>query len=258
MNYKFINVEERKDNQVTEIVLNSPPANILTSKMMDEISDCLKVQQKVSDKKLIVLSGEGKNFSYGASVKEHLPEFVGDMLPKFHKFIGEILACRIPTLAKVSGSCLGGGFELALACTFIFADQNAKLGIPEIKLAVFPPPACVLLPWRCGDAFASQMILTGEAYPVSQLLEKGIISAVSEEGNLDMDVAAFCNNFILPKSGASLRIACSAARMTTINQYQQYIKQLEQLYLKDLMETQDAVEGIKSFVEKRKPEWNNK
>lgn len=257
MSYKFIKIREKQNNQITEIILNTPPANIVTAKMMDEISDCLKTQQEIADKKLIVFSGDGKNFSFGASVEEHLPEFVNDMLPRFHRFIGEILGCKIPTLAKVSGSCLGGGFELALACTFIFADQKAKLGVPEIQLAVFPPPACVLLPLRCGDAFASQMILTGEIFAASQLLKKGIVNAASEEGNLDADVDKFIGKFILQKSAAALRVACTAARKTTVDQYEQHIKKLEQLYLKDLMSTKDAVEGIKSFVEKRKPKWVN-
>lgn len=258
MQYQFIDVRELHNRQVTEIMLNTPPANILTSKMMEEISDCLKIQQENRDKKLIILSGAGKNFSYGASVEEHLPEFVGEMLPGFHKFISEILGCKIPTLAKVSGSCLGGGFELALACTFIFADQNARMGVPEIQLAVFPPPACILLPLRCGDALASQMILTGSALPAPQLMERGIINSVSEEGNLDAAVNSFCENSILPKSAAALRMACSAARVTTAGQFHQYIGQIEKLYLKDLMATKDAAEGIKSFVEKRKPEWVNK
>jgi len=257
MSYKSIKIQEKQNNQITEIILNTPPANIITAKMMDEISDCLKSQQEIADKKVIVFSGEGKNFSFGASVEEHLPEFVNDMLPRFHRFIGEILGCKIPTLAKVSGSCLGGGFELALACTFIFADQKSKLGVPEIQLAVFPPPACVLLPLRCGDAFASQMILTGEVFGASKLLDKGVVNAVLEDGNLDADVNTFIEQSITPKSAAALRIACTAARKTTVDQYEQHIKKLEQLYLKDLMTTKDAVEGIKSFTENRKPKWVN-
>lgn len=257
MSYEFIKIQEKQNNQITEIILNTPPANIVTAKMMDEISDCLKTQQEIADKKLIIFTGEGKNFSFGASVEEHLPEFVNDMLSRFHRFIGAILGCKIPTLAKVSGSCLGGGFELALACTFIHADQNAKMGVPEIQLAVFPPPASVLLPLRCGDAFASQMILTGEIYTASQLLGKNIINAVSEDGNLDADADTFIEQSITPKSAAALRIACTAARMVTVDHYKQYIGELEQLYLKDLMSTKDAVEGVKSFVEKRKPNWVN-
>ncbi len=257
MSYELIKIQGKHHDQVTEIILNPPPANIISVKMMDEISDCLKIQQEITDKKLIIFSGEGQHFSYGASVEEHLPEAVGDMLPRFHRFIGEILGCKIPTLAKVSGCCFGGGFELALACTFIFADQKAKLSVPEIQLAVFPPPASILLPLRCGDAFASQMILTGEPFGTPQLLEKGIVNAISEEGNLDADIDEFIKKSILPKSAAALRIACTAARTTVVEQYKQHIKKLEELYLKDLMSTRDAVEGIKSFTEKRKPKWVN-
>jgi len=257
MDYEFIKIQDKYDNQVTEILLNPPPANIVTAKMMEEISDCLKAQQKITDKKLIVISGEGKHFSYGASVEEHLPDIVGDMLPGFHKFIGNILTCKIPTMAKVSGCCLGGGFELALACTFIFADPNAKFGLPEIQLAVFPPPASVLLPLRCGDAFASQVILSGEMFGASKLMDHGVVNTVSDEGNLDAVVIEFIENVLLPKSAAALRIACTATRMTTVDNYQRYIKQIEELYLRDLMSTHDAVEGVKAFTEKRKPKWIN-
>ena len=78
MSYELIKIQGKHHDQVTEIILNPPPANIISVKMMDEISDCLKIQQKITDKKLIIFSGEGQHFSYGACVEEHLPEVVGD------------------------------------------------------------------------------------------------------------------------------------------------------------------------------------
>ena len=119
MNYDYIKIQEEYDGQITEIFLGPPPANIVCVKLMEEVLDCLKELKGISNKKLIIFTGEGKHFSYGASVEEHLPETVNDMIPKFHQFIGEILACEIPTLAKVSGLCLGGGFELSGAVSLV-------------------------------------------------------------------------------------------------------------------------------------------
>ena len=214
MSYDYIEIKEKFDGQVTEVLLGPPPANIICVKLIEEALDCLEKQKTISNKKLIIFTGEGKHFSYGASVEEHLPETVNDMIPKFHQFIGEILACEIPTLAKVSGLCLGGGFELALACTFLFSDKTAKFAIPEIQLGVFPPVASALLPFKGGDVFSSEMILTGETFGAHQLFERGILNTVEEKGGLDSSVSTFIEKMILPKSASSLKIACSAARLT--------------------------------------------
>ena len=257
MDYQHIIINETYDGQVAEVTLQPPPANIVSSAMMDEISRFLDAQQGISHRKLLIIAGAGKHFSFGAAVEEHTPDRVRGMLPKFHRFIGAVLASRVPTLAKVTGCCLGGGYELALACTFMFADHKAKFAVPEINLGVFPPPASVLLPLRGGDAFASEMILGGEMLPASRMKEQGIVNGVSEEGGLDADVAAFIERVILPKSAAALRFACTAARMSTVTHYGQYIDRLEALYLDGLMNTVDAVEGITAFLEKRDVAWTN-
>lgn len=255
MSYKCIKVGERNGGEVTEITLGPPPANILTSAMMEEISTQIREDEKNSDKKLIIFTGEGKHFSFGASVEEHKPENVGDMLPKFHAFIGDVITCPVPTLAAVTGLCLGGAFELVLACDFIFAEEGAKFAVPEIQLGVFPPVASVLLPFKCG--IASEIIVTGEQFTAERLHGLGLVNSVSERGKIGEKISAFIENQIHPKSASSLRITKSAASMVIAEQYGNYIGKLEELYLKDLMATADAVEGIEAFLEKRKPEWKD-
>ncbi len=257
MDYKQIKVEERYNRQVTEITLGPAPANILSAKMMSEISVQLKEDEKNPHKKLIIFKGEGKHFCFGASVEEHKHDQVGDMLPQFHKFIGEVIDCQVPTLAMVSGLCLGGGFELALACTFIFADEAARFAVPEIQLAVFPPVASILLPFRCGDVLSSQIILTGDQFSAIDLQKHSLVNDVAEKGKLEEVVSSFFDKQIQPKSAISLRIAYKACRMTLSEQYRDYIGKLEELYLKELMSTKDANEGIQSFLEKRKPKWQD-
>jgi len=169
MNHKLIEVTERNDGEITEIALGPPPANVLSAAMMEEISAQLREDAKKPQKKLVIFTGQGKHFSFGASVEEHTADRVGDMLPKFHSMIGDLLNCDIPTLARVSGRCLGGAFELVLACDFIFAAAGAKLGVPEMQLGVFPPVACVLVPLKCSGQLALQMAMTGESFTAEEL-----------------------------------------------------------------------------------------
>ena len=255
MSYELVQWEAKFDGQVSEIRLGTPSANIISAKAMAEISDCLEQAVKNVHCKLVIICGQGKNFSYGASVEEHAPGKVREMLPSFHTMIGKLLACPVPTLAKVTGFCLGGGFEVALACNFIFADDTAKFGVPEIQLGVFPPVAAALLPAQYGSIVASKLILTGEKLSGKELFGYGMITQLAETGNLDTTLATFIEKQILPKSAAALRIANYATRMAVIENYGRLIANLEKLYLNDLMGTKDAVEGIHSFLEKRQPKW---
>ncbi|MBI4926049.1 MAG: enoyl-CoA hydratase/isomerase family protein [Bdellovibrio sp.] len=257
MAYENIKVEKKFDGQISEISLNTPPANILTSKMLREISEALAQEEKDQKIKLIIFSAQEKNFSYGASVEEHLPAKVSEMLPVFHKLIGQVIKCPTPTLAQVRGLCLGGGFELALACNFIFTDTTAKFSVPEITLGVFPPVACALLPSCIGQAFASQFVLTGDKLTAKDLLDFKLAHTVVEPNLLELTTHAFIKQQILPKSASSLRMANRALRSSIIDQYDKYIVKLEKLYLEELMKTEDAKEGVKAFIEKRPPNWKN-
>lgn len=257
MSYELIQVKETHDGAVTKIILGPGPANILSAQMMQEISTQLKEDEKNPHKKLIVFTSEGKHFSFGASVEEHKPGQVNDMLPAFHRFIEDIITCSIPTLARVSGLCLGGSFEMVLACTFIYADETAKFGVPEIQLGVLPPVACLLLPLKCGEVISSEIILTGAQFKANELHNHGLVNEVVEKNQLDEAVSGFFEKEFLPKSASSIRIAHKGCRMVIAEQYKNLIGRLESLYLEDLMDTADAVEGINSFLEKRPPEWKD-
>jgi cyclohexa-1,5-dienecarbonyl-CoA hydratase len=257
MSPKHIKVTETFDGEVTEIALGPPPANILSAEVMREISSQLEEDGKKPHKKLIVFTGQGKHFSFGASVEEHTAEKVGDMLPAFHRFIGDLINCKVPTLAKVAGQCLGGGFELSLACDFIFSAEGAKLGVPEIQLGVFPPAACVLVPFKSGGRLASDMILTGRRFAAEELYRQGLVTVVTGADGLDEAVSSFFQERFHPRSASSLRMAKAAGNMILADLYRSFIGRIENLYLKDLMATADAVEGIQAFLGKRDPEWRN-
>lgn len=257
MSTDSIEVQERFSGQLIQITLTPPPANILTARMMGEIEGQLAQCIQNPSTKLVVIRGAGKHFSFGASVDEHTADRVGSMLPAFHRLVGKVLECEIPTLAQVSGMCLGGSFELVMACTFVWADETAKLGVPEIQLGVLPPVASVLLPLKCGHGASAEMILTGGTQLASDLQDSGLIQRVVPPGQLESVVDAFFEKDLQPKSGRSLRLAHRAQRMMMADTYRQYISRMEDLYLNELMATHDAVEGIASFLEKRKPVWKD-
>ncbi len=259
MAYKHLTVNETHDGQVVEVVLGPGPGNIISMGLIEELSSELeRLDPKLegnANRKLIIISGEGKHFSFGASVEEHKADNVGEMLPRLHRLIEDVLHYPVPTMAKITGQCLGGGFELVLACSMIFCSEDAKLGVPEIKLGVFPPAASVLLPCKTGDSITCQMVLTGEALSAGDLHRLGIVNTVADAGSLDDVVAEFVEKQILPKSASSIRVANDAARVHIREYYDSHMEACEKLYLDRLMSTADAVEGIEAFLDKRPPQW---
>jgi cyclohexa-1,5-dienecarbonyl-CoA hydratase len=240
------------DGQVLEIRLNAPPANILTSQMMTELERAIRDAHGIKKLKAIVLSGAGNHFSYGASVEEHLPEKVAAMLPGFHHLIECMLSSEILLVARVWGFCLGGAVEVDMACTFVFADEGAKFGVPEITLGVFPPVACALLPLY-GPSLASRLIVTGERVGARDL--GALVTCVSSA--LDKDLQEFLQSQILSKSASSLRFANSSANAHKLRVFREHIGELEKRYLHELMKSADACEGILAFVEKRPVRWSD-
>lgn len=257
MTYQTLEINEKYDGQVAEIILNDAPANILTAAMMAEIRDFLKEDLKNKDRKLLIFKGAGDHFCFGAAVEEHTADQVDNMLPGFHLMCGDILAHPVPTLANVSGFCLGGGLELALVCGLIFAEERSKYAVPEIQLGVFPPVAAALLPFLANGVTASHMLLTGAKLTAQELKDCGVINQIAPAAELDQLINDYIEKNILPRSASSLRFANRAVRMSINSVYRQHIGALERMYLDELMKGHDANEGINAFLAKRAPEWKN-
>lgn len=136
----MIQRDKREGGAVLRIVLDAPKANILDSAMIRAIGGALEADVEAGTK-LIVFEGAGKHFCFGASVEEHRRDAAPAMLAAFHGLFRQLARLAVPTCAIVRGQCLGGGLELAAYCTFLVATPEARLGQPEIKLAVFPPMA---------------------------------------------------------------------------------------------------------------------
>jgi cyclohexa-1,5-dienecarbonyl-CoA hydratase len=258
MEYKLIKCERLFDNAVLKIVLNAPKANVLEAAMLSEILQELKALEADNDLKLLVFEGEGKHFSFGASVPEHTKENAAMMLKAFGGVFYQMVKLAVPTMAIVRGQCLGGGMELALFCNFIVADKTAAFGQPEIVLGVFPPPASVMLPLKVGQSYADDLALSGRSISGAEAHQIGLANLLADEGQDAWETGrAWAEKHILPKSASSLRIANKAVRMGFFRSIMEDLPRMEALYLKELMESHDANEGIGAFLEKRKPEWKN-
>jgi cyclohexa-1,5-dienecarbonyl-CoA hydratase len=253
-----INVSYLHNNEIARVVFDNGKGNVLDHVVMEELQLVLEKFRTKTELKLITFEGSGKHFSFGASVDEHRKEAAPEMLRSFHKLFYTLKELSIPTLAKISGQCLGGGMELAIMCNFLFADKTAVLCQPEIILGVFPPPASIIISEKIGLARAEEMIITGKSVNAEEALRYGLLNGVSEnKGSLDADVEAFIFNQILPKSASSLRYAVMSSRIKFNETLEKYLPVLEQLYTGRLMNTNDANEGISSFLEKRPPVWKN-
>jgi cyclohexa-1,5-dienecarbonyl-CoA hydratase len=258
MEYRLIKCEQLFDEAISKIILNSPKANVLEAAMLTEISAALDELAQRKDLKLLVFEGEGKHFSFGASVQEHTKDKAAMMLKGFHAVFLQMVKMAVPTMAIVRGQCLGGGMELALFCNFIVADRSAMFGQPEIVLGVFPPPASVMLPRKVGQSYADDLALTGRSIDAVEAHRIGLVNLLAREGQDAWELAAgWISNHILPKSAECLRIANRAVRNDFFRLILEDLPRMEGLYLKDLMETSDANEGINAFLEKRKPAWKN-
>lgn len=242
--------ELSEGGQLLKIQLNAPKGNVLDSKMIEAIVASLTRNDSPS-LKAIVFEGAGSHFSFGASVPEHQKAQVRGMLAAFHDMFRLLLKMGVPTIAAVRGQCLGGGLELAGYCSWIMASPTAVFGQPEIKLAVFPPMASLLLPWRLGGARGMDLCVSGRSVNAEEALKMGLVHAISE----DPTAAAiqFAREHLLGSSGSSLRFADKAARLGLARQLLDALPALEELYLDELMETHDANEGISAFLERRKP-----
>jgi len=232
-----------------------PKGNIVTAEMIRALTQAVESISQNPHLQLVSIEGTGGDFSFGASIPEHAPSEIGVVLPEAHALIYALLDLPAVTAAIVRGRCLGGGFEIALACDFIFAGESASFGLPEIALGVFPPAASALLPPRIGAARATSAILTGRPLPAADWLRTGLLEAVVPDASLSATVDQWYEAHLKPRSAAALRHATAAARLSIQRHVRAILPELERLYLSDLMQCEDAAEGIAAFLDKRAPKW---
>ena len=256
-NYQHIRF--RVEERVARITFARPPLNIFTIAMMREVDAALTACMIMHDVVAVVFdSAEGSRaFSAGVSVEEHQPETVYQMLESFHGVFRTMEQLAKPTIALVSGAALGGGCELVAGCDIVICDERAKFGQPEIKLGVFPPVAAILLPRVIGERRGRELLLTGEIFDAREAAQLGLVSHVVKAEQLEAKLQETLAR-LRELSAPALEMTRRAMDAARGRPFLDALERVEDIYLNELMKTEDAHEGVRAFMEKRKPEWRNK
>ena len=244
-------------NSVARITLNRPKFNMMNIEMMDEINGLFEALRQDDDLKCIVLSAEGKHFCTGVEVADHKPENVNDMMATFNRIFELSEQIEVPIIASVQGYCLGGGMELAIACDIIVAAEGAQFGQPEIKVGFFPPYAAMRLPQLVGPARAVEICTTGKFYSAEDARRMGMVAHLSDDDRLDETTDKIVKE-IQANSPLIIRLNKRAVRQHLGLAFKPALAGVSDLFLNTLMKTEDTLEGIASYEEKRKPEWKNR
>ncbi len=242
---------------VARVILANPPANVINLEMMDELLSTLEAIERRDDIVAIVFAGNDRAFSAGVDIAAHTPDKVEAMLRNFHAVIRALLATRKVTIATVRGTCLGGGAELAVVCDMVFTTDSANWGFPEISLGCFPPVACALLGAVVGQKHAAELILTGRQIGGEEAMRIGLANEALPEDELAEIVDDTCER-LGQLSPSSLAIAKKALYTWNAAHFDKGLERAEKIYFDDLMQTEDAVEGINAFLEKRTAKWQGR
>lgn len=251
MNYDCLKVIN--EGGIASITLNRPPLNVLTIPMMEELISAFKWAQQ-EPCQLILLDAEGKAFSAGVDVADHTEDKVESMIDVFDRLFHAMAGIDKPIVAAVNGAALGGGYELVLFCDLVVASEKAKFGQPEIAVGVFPPIACYLLPRLLSWPQALELLLSGEVFGASRAEHLGLVNKVFPAESFGDELKKYLQKF-LAHSPVVLALTKKAARAGLNKGFGEGLKDIDHIYLKELMPTKDAREGLDAFMNKRKPVW---
>ncbi len=253
----FSMIAVHDEGESVSLVLRRPPLNVMNTAMMQEINAALEQLLRHPAAKVLLIRAEGKAFSAGVDIADHTAEKVGAMMKEFHKMFELLNQVAIPVVAAVDGAALGGGCELAMFCDMIVASERARFGQPEIGVGVFPPVAAIIAPRLIGRNRALEWLISGEAIAAAEALRIGLVNRVFPVDTFEEQVKAFAGKFT-----AQSRVIAAMVKQAVDGGLRRPVMEgladAENLYMNEMMRTEDANEGLKAFFEKRKPVWKNR
>jgi cyclohexa-1,5-dienecarbonyl-CoA hydratase len=242
---------------ITRITLNRPPANVLSVDMMQELATAIESLEYQKDVKLVTFFATGKYFSAGFELNDHLGDRGYVMLESFRRIFEALHKLDKATLAVVAGPALGAGCILAAACDIVLAAQSAKLGHPEIRGGVFNTVAAALLPRIVGRKRAFEILMLGTSLSAAEAERVGLVTRAVPDERLDGEVSALVQRF-QESSAPVVQLARRAIVGGQDLPYEEAVRHAEDVYLNQLLATQDVEEGLRAVAEKRKPVWKDR
>ncbi len=259
MNYEFILVESKYQPHIAIIRLNRPKElNALNLQLMLELKAALANLDDDDNVRCIIITGNQQAFAAGADIKQMESKTAIDLL-KIDQFEtwDQIRKTKKPIIAAVSGFALGGGCELAMTCDMIVASETAKFGQPEIKIGIMPGAGGTQrLTKAVGKALAMEMVLTGKFISAEEAMKAGLVNRVVAE-ELYLDEAVKLAKEVTQMSPISVRLAKESILKAFDSGLQEGLYfERKNFYM--CFASEDQKEGMKAFVEKRKPKFEGK
>jgi cyclohexa-1,5-dienecarbonyl-CoA hydratase len=251
-------VRVHTDDGIATVTLDRPPLNVLTTAMLVELDTALRELDSIPELRLIVLRGAGRVLSAGVDVGEHIGPALGPLLDAFARVSIRLIESSVPTLAVVHGAALGGACELVALCDLAIADDDAKLGTPEISLGVVPPVGAAAFPALVGAQRAHALVLTGEPIRGTEAAAWGLVWKSVPGDSLEAEVSKVSERF-RTLSAASLRLAKRTFRVAAAaTSPGQAVLAADAEQRRSLPQLRDADEGLRAFLEKRPPRWTHR
>jgi cyclohexa-1,5-dienecarbonyl-CoA hydratase len=251
-------VQVKKAGRVMSITWERAPLNVFNITLLREFGSVLDACAAQQDVDVVVLRGAGeRSFSAGVDIRDHTREKAPEMLDVVHGAMRKLLALPQVTIAQVQGLCLGGGCELASCCDFILASEDSSFATPEITVGCYPPVALARFSSLLGYRRAVEMVLTGRSLSAQEALSAGLISRVAPREQLDAALASLLEE-LLGKSGSVLRVALKGLRELSFRGFADALQRSEEIYRDELLATEDMEEGVRAFLDKRKPRWTHR
>ena len=257
--YQYLNLTIEAG--VAALTLSNPPANLLSKAVLTEFNGVLEDLAKNPQVRALIVTGAGTFFIVGADIKE-ISELKGAAQGTQAASLGQMVFNRLeslpfPTIAAINGHCLGGGNEMAMACTFRIASDRARFGQPEINLGIMPGfGGTQRLARLVGAAKALELNLTGDMISAQAAYEMGLVNKLVPEAEV-MKQALGLAKKIAEKSKLPVERILRVTREGLKVSLEEGLK-LEAKLFGELCETQDMREGLTSFLEKRRPKFQDK
>jgi cyclohexa-1,5-dienecarbonyl-CoA hydratase len=254
----IVGITVKKQERLVRVTIDRPPLNVLDLALLRELDTVLASCAEETAIDVLVIQGAGQRaFSAGVDIRDHTRERVPEMLDIVHGVIRKLLVIPQVTIALVHGVCLGGGCELASSCDLIVASEDSSFATPEIHVGCYPPVALARFSSLIGYHRAAEMILTGRRFSAQEALAMGLINRVIPTDQLEAGLASLVEE-LLDKSGAVLRITLKGLRELSLRGFSDALGRSEDRYREELLRTADVEEGIRAFIEKRKPHWTHR
>ena len=250
-------IQVKQADGVAWVTFARPKHNVFNIGMIRALSDTLEAVARQDDLKCTVFCGDGPSWCAGVDVGDHKPDMAPEMIDAFNRSLALIEGLEMPTIAAVHGACLGGGMEYAIACDMVIASERATFGQPEVKLGFLPPYAAIRLPRLVGVARAIEICATGKIFTAQEAKGLGFVSRTAAADAFDDAVAQLVKE-LQTSSPLILKLNKLAVKQHVGMPLVDALPAVSDLFLNRLMKTEDTLEGIASFYEKRRPEWKNR